>query len=186
MKIHTVVGAEILERVRFPYPVVPIVRAHHEAWDGSGYPYGLKGAEIPIGARILSAVDYLDALASDRQYRRAMPLDEVMTRLTAESGKSFDPKVVDVLKRCYRTLENLALAKSAEDGSLILPTDLKITRGPAPAAGFENATVSDAPGREATFLSSIAAARQEAQSLFELSQDLGASLIWAKRSPCFP
>jgi putative nucleotidyltransferase with HDIG domain len=61
MKIHTVVGAEILERVRFPYPVVPIVRAHHEKWDGSGYPYGLKGMEIPIGARILSAVDYLDA-----------------------------------------------------------------------------------------------------------------------------
>jgi len=176
MKIHTVVGAEILERVRFPYPVVPIVRAHHEKWDGSGYPYGLKGVEIPIGARILSAVDYLDALASDRQYRRAMPLDEVMTRLMAESGKSFDPKVVDVLKRRYRTLENLALAKSAEDGNMILPTDFKMTRGPAPAAGFENATVSDSPGREATFLSSIAAARQEAQSLFELSQDLGASL----------
>ncbi|HTC57797.1 MAG TPA: diguanylate cyclase, partial [Candidatus Sulfotelmatobacter sp.] len=176
MKIHTVVGAEILERVRFPYPVVPIVRAHHEKFDGSGYPYGLKGAEIPIGARILSAVDYLDALASDRQYRRAMPLDEVMTRLSAESGKSFDPKVVDVLKRRYRTLENLALARSAEDGNLILSTDFKMARGPAPAAGFENATVSDTPGREATFLSSIAAARQEAQSLFELSQDLGASL----------
>jgi diguanylate cyclase (GGDEF)-like protein/putative nucleotidyltransferase with HDIG domain len=176
MKIHTVVGAEILERVRFPYPVVPIVRAHHEKWDGSGYPYGLKGAEIPIGARILSAVDYLDALASDRQYRRAMPLDEVMQRLSAESGKSFDPKVVDVLKKRYRTLENLALAQSAADGNMALPTALKITRGPAPAAGFENATVSDSPGREATFLSSIAAARQEAQSLFELSQDLGASL----------
>src|SRR5207245_6265554 len=69
MKIHTLVGAEILERVRFPYPVVPIVRAHHEKWDGSGYPMGLKGAEIPLGARILSAVDYLDALASDPQYR---------------------------------------------------------------------------------------------------------------------
>jgi len=176
MKIHTVVGAEILERVRFPYPVVPIVRAHHEKWDGTGYPYGLKGAEIPIGARILSAVDYLDALASDRQYRRAMPLNEVMQRLSEESGKAFDPKVVDVLARRYRGLENLALARSAENGNLALPTELKITRGPAPAAGFENATVSDAPGREANFLSSIAAARQEAQSLFELSQDLGASL----------
>ena len=98
MKIHTLVGAEILERVRFPYPVVPIVRAHHEKWDGSGYPVGLKGAEIPIGARILSAVDYLDALASDRQYRRALPLREVMQKLAAESGKSFDPKVVDVLQ----------------------------------------------------------------------------------------
>ncbi|MDQ1389907.1 MAG: hypothetical protein QOF56_3361 [Acidobacteriaceae bacterium] len=176
MKIHTIVGAEILERVRFPYPVVPIVRAHHEKWDGSGYPYGLKGAEIPIGARILSAVDYLDALASDRQYRRAMPLDEVMKRLSAESGKSFDPKVVDVLKRRYRTLENLALAQAATGGNLALPADLKITHGQAPAAGYENATVSDTPGREASFLSSIAAARQEAQSLFELSQDLGASL----------
>src|ERR1700684_3951235 len=131
---------------------------------------------MPIGARILSAVDYLDALASDRQYRRAMPLDEVMQRLTAESGKSFDPKVVDVLKRRYRTLENLALANSARGGSLGLPAETKITQGTAPAAGYENAAVSDAPGREATFLSSIAAARQEAQSLFELSQDLGASL----------
>ena len=176
MKIHTVVGADILERVRFPYPVVPIVRAHHEKWDGSGYPYGLKGAEIPIGARILSAVDYLDALASDRQYRKAMPLDEVMKRLSAESGKSFDPKVVDVLLRRYRTLENLAQSHSERGAVLGLPTELKVTRGPAPAAGFEQASVSDAPGREATFLSSIAAARQEAQSLFELSQDLGASL----------
>jgi putative nucleotidyltransferase with HDIG domain len=102
MKIHTLVGAEILERVRFPYPVVPIVRAHHEKWDGSGYPMGLKGAEIPLGARILSAVDYLDALASDRQYRRALPLQEVMQKLVAESGKSFDPRVVDILRKRYQ------------------------------------------------------------------------------------
>ncbi|MGA8865423.1 MAG: diguanylate cyclase [Candidatus Sulfotelmatobacter sp.] len=176
MKIHTVVGAEILERVRFPYPVVPIVRAHHEKWDGSGYPFGLKGTEIPIGARILSAVDYLDAMASDRQYRRAVPLEEVMKRLSDESGKSFDPKVVEVLRKRYRSLENLALARSTQDGNLPLTTELKIEHGPAPAAGFENMSVSDAPGREATFLSSIAAARQEAQSLFEMSQDLGASL----------
>jgi diguanylate cyclase (GGDEF)-like protein/putative nucleotidyltransferase with HDIG domain len=176
MKIHTVVGAEILERVRFPYPVVPIVRAHHEKWDGSGYPYGLKGAEIPIGARILSAVDYLDALASDRQYRRAMPLDEVMKNLLSESGKAFDPNVVDVLQKRYRSLEKLAVAQSAGAGTTSLPAELKVTRGPSPDAGFENARVLDAPGREATFLFSIAAARQEAQSLFELSQDLGASL----------
>jgi diguanylate cyclase (GGDEF)-like protein/putative nucleotidyltransferase with HDIG domain len=176
MKIHTVVGADILERVRFPYPVVPIVRAHHEKWDGSGYPFGLKGTEIPIGARILSAVDYLDALASDRQYRRAMPLDKVMQQLSAESGKSFDPNVVNVLTRRYKSLEAMARAQSGTDDSMALPTELKITRGPAPAAGFENAAVIDSPGREATFLSSIAAARQEAQSLFELSQDLGASL----------
>ena len=176
MKIHTLVGAEILERVRFPYPVVPIVRAHHEKWDGSGYPHGLKGAEIPIGARILSAVDYLDALASDRQYRRALPLREVMQKLAAESGKSFDPRVVETLERRYEYLERLAIAKSSEDPNGSLPTAIKIERGLAPAAGFENAAAQDYAGKEATFLSSIAAARQEAQALFELSQDLGASL----------
>jgi len=176
MKIHPVVGAEILERVRFPYPVVPIVRAHHEKWDGTGYPAGLKATDIPIGARILSAVDYLDALASDRQYRRALPLEEVMQRLGAESGKSFDPKVVDILKKRYLSLEKLAVAQFGGDVNPALSTDLKIERGLAPAAGFENISVKDGSGHEATFLSSIAAARQEAQTLFELSQDLGASL----------
>lgn len=176
MKIHTLVGAEILERVRFPYPVVPIVRAHHEKWDGSGYPMGLKGAEIPIGARILSAVDYLDALASDRQYRRALPMKEVIQKLAAESGKAFDPKVVNILEKRYMHLERLAIAKSGSDPNAPLSTGIKIERGLEPAAGFENSMAQDYAGRETTFLSSIAAARQEAQALFELSQDLGASL----------
>ena len=176
MKIHPVVGAEILQRVRFPYPVVPIVRAHHEKWDGTGYPAGLKGTEIPIGARILSAVDYLDALASDRQYRRALPLNEVMQRLAAESGKSFDPKVVDILKKRYVSLEKMALAQFGGEANPLLSTEVKIERGLAPAAGFENISAKDGSGHEASFLSSIAAARQEAQTLFELSQDLGASL----------
>jgi len=176
MKIHTLVGAEILERVRFPYPVVPIVRAHHEKWDGSGYPMGLKGTEIPIGARILSAVDYFDALASDRQYRRALPLKEVVQKLASESGKSFDPKVVDVLQKRYEELERIAQSQSAEGDNEPLSTAVKIERGEEPAAGFENAVAQDYAGKETTFLSSIAAARQEAQSLFELSQDLGASL----------
>jgi len=176
MKIHPVVGAEILERVRFPYPVVPIVRAHHEKWDGSGYPYGLKGNEIPMGARILTAVDYLDALASDRQYRRALPLEEAMQRLAAESGKSFDPRVVDVLQKRYRQLEKRVHAQFGKEIDRPLSTEPKVERGLAPAAGFENAAVKESPGQEATFLFSIAAARQEAQALFELSQDLGASL----------
>src|SRR3954470_11156023 len=78
MKIHPVIGAEILERVNFPYPVVPVVRAHHGKSDGRGYPFGLKRAEMRVGARILARVDCLDALASDRQYRRALPLQEPM------------------------------------------------------------------------------------------------------------
>ena len=78
MKIHPMVGAEILERVAFPYPVAPIVRSHHERWDGTGYPDGLKGEEIPRGARVLAAVDCLDALASHRQYRSALSLEAAM------------------------------------------------------------------------------------------------------------
>src|SRR5690349_6250290 len=177
MKIHPLVGAEILEQVRFPYSVAPIVRAHHEKWDGSGYPDGLKAEQIPIGARILSAVDFLDAMASDRQYRRALPLEEVMKRLNEESGKSFDPKVVNVLQKRYRQLEKIVQSNNQRpDESMKLSTEVKIEPGAAPAAGFEDITVKDAPGQEATFLFSIAAARQEAQTLFELSQDLGASL----------
>ena len=89
MKIHPIVGAEILEQVDFPYPVVPIVRAHHEKWDGSGYPNGLEGEAIPIGARILAAVDCLDALASDRQYRKALPLHDAMAKVASEAGHQF-------------------------------------------------------------------------------------------------
>src|SRR2546425_1641026 len=91
MKIHPVVGAEILERVRFPYPVVPTVRAHHEKWDGSGYPSGLKGEEIPIGARILSAVGFFAAMCPPPPEPRALPMHPRLPRLGAGSGKSFAP-----------------------------------------------------------------------------------------------
>ncbi len=135
MKTHTVVGAELVERIRFPYAVAPLVRGHHEKWNGAGYPDGLKGEEIPVGARILAAVDTLDALASDRQYRRAMPLDQAIQVVLAESGKSFDPKVVDVLARRYVELERLATGCIRMRK---LSTDVKIERGDAPAAGFES------------------------------------------------
>ena len=137
IKVHPVVGAEILERAQFPYPVVPIVRSHHEKWDGSGYPDGLKEHEIPLGARILSVVDCLDALASDRQYRRALPLDEAMEMVVQQSGKAFDPQVVEVLQT--RVVELERMATSSKMKMLTLSTDVKIERGAAPDAGFEQA-----------------------------------------------
>ena len=178
MKIHPIVGAEILERVQFPYPVVPIVRAHHEKWDGSGYPFGLRGEEIPMGARILAAVDCLDALASDRQYRRALPLDDAMRHVEMESGTSFDPAVVSVLKKHYQELERKA---QDQDHPLVrLSTDVKVVKG-TPAAGLEHNEANKdegtvARGQQVEFLTSIASARQEAQMLFELSQTIGNSL----------
>ena len=135
MKIHPEVGAQILERVDFPYPVAPIVRAHHEKWDGSGYPAGLKGEEIPVRARILSAVDCLDALASDRQYRRAYPLDQAMSMVAELTGTSFDPRGVEILQRRYVELEALARLSSTPAVG-VLPTDMHVERGAAPDAGF--------------------------------------------------
>ncbi|MFN7923366.1 MAG: diguanylate cyclase [Bryobacteraceae bacterium] len=177
MKIHPIVGAEILERVQFPYPVVPIVAAHHEKWDGTGYPNGLQGAEIPIGARILAAVDTLDALASDRQYRRALPLDEAMNEVRKLSGKAFDPSVVSALDAHYRDWERLAREGPKLTELAKLSTDVKISRGAEPAAGFEKTAETLPTGRtQPDFLGSIAAARQEVQTLFELAQDLGRSL----------
>lgn len=178
MKIHPVVGAEILERVQFPYPVVPIVAAHHEKWDGSGYPHGLSGENIPIGARILSVVDCLDALASDRQYRRALPLDEAMEMVRAQAGKAFDPNIVDRLSARYQELEEMARAANVDQPRL--STDVVVTRGAAPDAGFESSgpalPILSAKNKQPDFLSSIAAARNEVQFLFELSNTLGSSL----------
>jgi len=108
MKTHAMIGAEMLSRMRYPDGVLSIVKAHHEKWNGRGYPFGLAGEAIPIGARILSAVDCLDALASDRPYRRALPLNEAMDMIRAENGHSFDPKVVSVLERRYLDLDKVA------------------------------------------------------------------------------
>jgi diguanylate cyclase (GGDEF)-like protein/putative nucleotidyltransferase with HDIG domain len=175
MKIHPIVGADILERVAFPYPVAPIVRAHHEKWNGEGYPDGLKGEEIPIGARILAAVDCLDALASDRQYRNALPLEEAMKKIAEESGSAFDPKIIEVLERRYVELEAMALRGLVDARKDSHSFSYKVERGDQPGAGFE-LSVNHPRGSQTDFLSSIASARQEAHTLFELSQDLGNSL----------
>jgi putative nucleotidyltransferase with HDIG domain len=104
MKEHVDIGADILSLVEFPFPVVPIVRAHHESWDGSGYPRGLKADDIPIGARILSVVDCFDALTSDRPYRRKMTDADAIAILRERQGKMYDPTVVDTFVRVYRDI----------------------------------------------------------------------------------
>jgi putative nucleotidyltransferase with HDIG domain len=161
MKIHPVVGADILERIRFPYPVVPVVRSHHESWDGSGYPDGLKAGEIPIGARILTAVDCLDALASDRPYRRAMPLDEAMAFVQKRAGIQFDPEVVRLLADNYPRLEKMAHEATGDIPQL--NTDLFIARGDAPGNGYEPEWRPEAGGRNGR-----AASAEPAPALLEL------------------
>src|SRR4029077_20612809 len=124
----------------------------------------------PIGARILAAVDCLDALSTDRQYRRAIPLDDAMADVSSEYGSIFDPRVVEVLERRYVDLERIVTGEPAKTPRLW--KNIKVDKGIAPAAGFEtfgkhNAQAGE--GGRVDFLTAIAAARQEAQTLFELT-----------------
>lgn len=96
MKLHTIAGAQILGRVEFPYPIVPVVRHHHERWDGKGYPDGLSNEAIPLTARILSVVDCFDAVREDRQYRRGLTREEAIELIMQGSGTQYDPRVVGI------------------------------------------------------------------------------------------
>ncbi len=172
LKIHPVIGAEILGRVRFPYPVQPIVRSHHEHWDGTGYPDGLSGDAIPIGARILSVVDAFDSYAAELGHFTKEPFEEAMRHVQIQAGRAFDPAVVELLARRYRSLEKLACETAPRPGLSTAP----VTGGAgAPDAGFAVEPSAADPSSSA-FLHSIAAARQEVNTLFELAQDLGNSL----------
>jgi putative nucleotidyltransferase with HDIG domain len=104
MKRHVDVGADILSLVHFPYPVVPIVQCHHESWDGTGYPRGIAGEDIPIGARILSVVDCFDAITSDRPYRGRMTEPDALQILRDRSGTMYDPHVVATFIEVYRSI----------------------------------------------------------------------------------
>jgi putative nucleotidyltransferase with HDIG domain len=106
MKQHASVGADIISSIKFPYPVEPIVRHHHESWNGTGYPAGLVGTEIPIGARILAVVDCFDALTSDRPYRARMADAEALAIITERRGNMYDPLVVDTFVRIYPDLRS--------------------------------------------------------------------------------
>jgi len=127
MKLHVDVGAQMLAAIDYPYPVVPIVYAHHENWDGTGYPKGTKGTDIPIGARILSVVDCFDALTSDRPYRPAMTDEEAIGVLVSRRGTMYDPLVVDTFIANYKTM-----ADGGEEPILSEEALAQISRASAP------------------------------------------------------
>lgn len=131
MKVHATVGADILKSIDFPYPVEPIVRHHHENWNGTGYPAGLKGQEIPLGARILSVVDCYDALTSDRPYRPRFSREHSEQVLKDRRGSWYDPWVVDRFLSILDHLERLdaaeAVATASESNSQRLaPAQLEV------------------------------------------------------------
>ena len=118
MKTHVDIGADILASIDFPYPVVPIVRAHHEHWNGNGYPRGLRGEEIPIGARILSVVDCFDALTSDRPYRPALSDAAALEIIRQSRGTMYDPQVVDTFAQRLQRHRSRPAAESRLDAVL--------------------------------------------------------------------
>jgi diguanylate cyclase (GGDEF)-like protein/putative nucleotidyltransferase with HDIG domain len=169
MKIHTTVGAQILSRVEFPYPVTPIVRHHHEQWDGLGYPDGLKGQQIPITARIISVVDCFDSVREDRPFRRGMTRDEAIALLLRGSGSHFDPNVVELFLKHLPRFE-------AQIAALGLPQQLPANDVIEPLALSE---VDLAQTRERgcyMAYDQIKSAHQEVYALYEIARTFGSSL----------
>lgn len=113
MKRHTIVGVELLSTIEFPWDVRPMVRSHHERWDGTGYPDGLKERAIPLPARILCIADVYDALTTDRAYRAAYTPEEALEIMEADSGKIFDPELFPVFRRLIE--ERLRAERSEEE-----------------------------------------------------------------------
>ena len=138
MKQHANIGADILGSIQFPYPVVPIVRHHHEAWDGSGYPDNLKGVAIPLGARILSVVDCFDALTSDRPYRPKLSVEDAIAILVQRRGSLYDPMIVDKFIEAQAQLSEFAESDDAEKEAIdTIATKLRITPEQPPLMPIE-------------------------------------------------
>src|SRR5690349_22376514 len=170
MKIHPVVGGDILKRVNFPYPVEDIVRYHHEKWDGSGYPKGLKGEAIPLVARIISVVDFYDATRCDRPYRKGMKREESLALLRSMVGSAFDPRVVETFTKHVEEFDRM-----------IDSQDIREQVASAPAIDDQTATKPDAglasdilgvSEQTATGFRSISEAQREVFALHEIAQTI--------------
>ena len=159
VQTHPRVGAEILKDVPFPYPVASLIVSHHEHWDGKGYPEGLKGTGIPLGARVLSVVDSYTAMTSHRPHRPARPYHEAVATLRQTAGSILDPTLVETFITLLPALDfQFASAVKARPAS--------------------RAVDSRAVGRAeaVSALEDIAGAHQEARALYQIAQALGASL----------
>ena len=166
-KIHTTVGAEILSRVNFPYPVIPIVKHHHERWDGCGYPEGLKGEQIPITARIMSVVDCFDSVREDRPFRPGMAREDAIALLRKGAGRHFDPKIVELFVQNLAQFE-VEIANRGLDQHIhtsfsvspILAEEDEITRARENTAAYDQ----------------IRNAHQEVFALYEIARKFSSSL----------
>lgn len=170
IKTHSLVGASILEKVGFPYPVVPTVKYHHEFWNGSGYPEGLGGTAIPLTARILSVADAYDTLRVARPYRQAVPHEEACNFLRSRSGSQFDPRIVDVFLRNLRIFEAEIRAQQ-----LVYETD----HDAVGVSSFIDA------GASPNYVEQIKRANREVFALYSLARDFSSELDLDEILPLF-
>jgi diguanylate cyclase (GGDEF)-like protein/putative nucleotidyltransferase with HDIG domain len=162
IRAHPKIGADIISAVPFPYPVAPLILSHHERWDGKGYPSGLKRDEIPLGARILTVVDYFDAVMAERPYHKALPFDAAVALLKQEAGKALDPTIVDAFVRLLPGLKEQA-AKLEPLVARVKPAEEPT---PPPRSADQHKNVFD----------DIALAHREIYALYEIAQAMGTSL----------
>jgi diguanylate cyclase (GGDEF)-like protein/putative nucleotidyltransferase with HDIG domain len=168
MQIHAQVGAEIVSAVPFPVPVAPLIRSHHERWDGTGYPSGLRSDKIPVGARILAVVDCFDALTSERPYRRAMSPYAALEFVREQAGKAFDPTIVTQ----FSELLPLLTPPSNNDSA-------RKTRAAGAGANSEHNVVAP-PLVSTDAFAEIASANKESYTLYEIAQAMGRSMSLAE------
>src|SRR4030095_1732090 len=160
VQAHPQVGADIIAAVPFPYPVAPLIQNHHERWDGRGYPRGLKGEDIPLGARILFLVDYFDALTSNRPYHEAMTFEAAVALIEQETGKALDPRAVAAFVRVLPQVRSEADNADKKTG----PVD-------ATAPQTERSDRS-----KSSVFNDIAIAHGEIYALYQIAQTMGTSL----------
>lgn len=169
MKVHTTVGAQLLSRVDFPYPVTPIIRHHHERWDGHGYPDGLEGEQIPMTARIISVVDCFDAIREDRPFRRGMTREEAIAFLRRGSGTHFDPTVVSrFIERLPQFEAEIATTNLEQQSTSVEPIE-----------SFQLRDIDITQTRErGAFMAydQIKNANREVYALYEIAKTFGTSL----------
>jgi putative nucleotidyltransferase with HDIG domain len=171
MKIHTVVGGDIIKRVNFPYPVEDIVRYHHEKWDGSGYPKGMKAEQIPLVARIIAVVDFYDATRCDRPYRVGMKREDSLDLLRKMANSSFDPHVVETFIANIEYFDNLIAEHDIQEQVASEKDELNAAR---PDAGLAS-DILGSPDGDSGFRS-IVEAQREVFALHEIAQTIGSSL----------
>ena len=173
MKIHPTVGGDILKRVNFPYPVEDIVRYHHEKWDGSGYPKGLKAEGIPLVARIISVVDFYDATRCDRPYRKGMKREESLALLRSMVGSAFDPKVVEMFIKHVVAFDQLIDSQDIQE-QVASASSFDNQTATKPDAGLAPDVMGDS--EESSGFRSISEAQREVFALHEIAQTIGSSL----------